>query len=135
MALTTDLTRIKNRETVCFTGEGDSRRWTNTTQNIAFLTMTADIGEITAKNAEEFYCRICLISALYGDPSDTPYGVSIEDIEAHIGLCTNVVTITRAKFLAKVKRMAGFRMRDIADGIPAQRKATITRAAEQPATA
>jgi len=104
MALTIDLSRIANHETTCFTGEGDARKWTDTTHTIAFLTMGVDLGEITEANAEEFYIRACFICDLYGGNSRDGGVPSIADIRAHIGLRSNVFTLSRAKWLANIKK-------------------------------
>jgi hypothetical protein len=103
MSLNVDLTRIANRDTVCFVGEGDARKWSDLTNTIGFLTIAADIGDITEANAEEFYIRACLLCDLYGGNSRDGGVPSLADIRAHIGMRTNVITLTRAKWLAKVK--------------------------------
>jgi hypothetical protein len=103
MSLRIDLTAIANHENTCFVGEGDARDWTNLTRTIGFLTMSTDIGEITEANAEEFYIRASLICDLYGGNSRDGGVPSLADIRAHIGMRTNVLTLTRAKWLAKVK--------------------------------
>lgn len=106
MALHIDISRIANHETVCVVGDGESRKYSDTTGNLAFYTMTVDIGEITDANAEEFYIRCCLMCDLYGGNSRDGGVPSLADIRAHIGLRTNVLTLTRAKWLANVKRNA-----------------------------
>lgn len=106
MSLNVDASRVKNADTVCFRGEGDAREWNPRTTLIAFTTMTIDIGEITAENAEEFYCRCALLNGLYASASNIPpQEITIADIRAHIGLRTNVLTLTRAKWLAKVTKV------------------------------
>ena len=106
MSLNVDASRVQNADTVCFTREGDERKWRGLTTLIAFTTMAVDIGEITEANAEEFYCRACLINDLYASASALPpEEITIADIKAHIGLRTNVITLTRAKWLAKVSKV------------------------------
>lgn len=106
MSLNVDASRVKNADTVCFRGEGDSREWNPLTTLIAFTTMTIDIGEITAENAEEFYCRAALMNDLYASASNiAPTEITLADIKAHIGLRTNVLTLTRAKWIAKVSKV------------------------------
>jgi len=105
MSLNVDASRVKNADTVCFRGEGDAREWNPRTTLLAFTTMTIDIGEITGENAEEFYCRAALISDLYASASNiAPTEITLAEIKAHIGLRTNVLTLTRAKWLAKVTK-------------------------------
>ena len=53
MALHIDISRIANHETVCLVGDGESRKYSDTTGNLAFYTMTVDIGEITDAMAME----------------------------------------------------------------------------------
>lgn len=106
MSLNVDASRVQNADTVCFVGEGDARKWAPLTTLIAFTTMTIDIGEITAENAEEFYCRACLMNDLFASASIVPpTEITLADIKAHIGLRTNVLTLTRAKWLAKVTKV------------------------------
>ena len=105
MSLNVDASRVQNADTVCFVGEGDARKWNPLTTTIAFFTMSADIGEITAENAEEFYCRCALLNDLYASASiERPVEITIDDIRAHIGLRTNVLTLTRAKWMTKVTK-------------------------------
>jgi hypothetical protein len=106
MALNIDISRIANHETVCFVGDGEAREWSATTRSIGFLTMSTDIGEITEANAEEFYIRASLLCDLYGGNSRDGGVPSLADIRAHIGLRSNVLTLTRAKWLANVKKNA-----------------------------
>lgn len=105
MSLNVDASRVKNADTVCFVGEGDNRQWAPLTTTIAFFTMSADIGEITAENAEEFYCRCALLNDIYASASiERPVEITIDDIRAHIGLRTNVLTLSRTKWMAKVTK-------------------------------
>jgi hypothetical protein len=137
MSLNVDASRVKNAETVCFRGEGDKREWNPLTTLIAFTTMSVDIGEITAENAEEFYCRAALINDIYASASSlAPTDITIADIKAHIGLRTNVATLTRAKWLAKVSKVViPNRLRAYKYRLDRAEQANITSAAEQPATA
>lgn len=107
MSLNVNIGKIANHDSVCFIGEGENRKWRPLTTTIAFLTMTVDIGEITEQNAEEFYCRACLLNDLYASASiEPPAEISIADIRAHIGMQTNVITLTRAKWIAKIAKNA-----------------------------
>lgn len=106
MSLNVDASRVTDSETVCYRGEGEAREWNPLTTLIAFTTMSVDIGEITAENAEEFYCRACLLNDIYASASiERPQEITLAEIKAHIGLRTNVITLTRAKWLAKVSKV------------------------------
>lgn len=111
MSLNVDISRIANHDTVCYEGEGENRAWKQATTDLGFYTMSIDIGEITADNAVEFYSRCCLLCDLYGGFS-LDRVPSIETIRAHIGLRTNVATISRAKWLAKVRKIIDARLND-----------------------
>jgi succinate dehydrogenase/fumarate reductase-like Fe-S protein len=60
--------------------------------------MLVDMGTITRKNVHEFWARYCAMNM-----GDKPY-LSCEDIYNHIGLTTNVTTITRAAFMKRVAK-------------------------------
>lgn len=82
MALEYDLSKIANRETVCF-NSGDMRY---ETESIIFATMVVRFGEITEENAPEFYERYELLCVV---ERRKPFFTS-DDVKAHIGLKTNV---------------------------------------------
>jgi hypothetical protein len=84
MSLNYDLTRVQNRDK-------DTDKGWNITQSIIFATMSVGIGEITEENVHEFWMRYSIFAA-------NPY-FTVEDVRNHIGLKTNVSTITRHKFL------------------------------------
>ena len=112
MSLTVNIARIANHDTVCYEGEGEARQWKAITSFIAFTSIAVDLGEITDANADEFYCRAALIHALYGN-ARTASDLTIDDIRTHIGMTTNVVSLSRAKWLSKVsKHVVPNRLRD-----------------------
>lgn len=79
------------------------------TDTLIFATMIVGMGEITEKNAAEFWDRLDLIQHLNGPLMDgtdsegksTPVAVTFEDVQNHIGLRTNVALETWAKFLKR----------------------------------
>ena len=88
----------------------DKDEWHPVTHYLMFSTMTIGMGEITKQNAPEFFRRIAVIQKLYGpaltyrDPLDgksVEIFITFEDIKNHIGLKTNVGTISRTDFNKK----------------------------------
>jgi hypothetical protein len=115
MSLNIDISRIADHDSVCFMPTDDgTRQWKPITTRIGFTTMVVDIGDITEENAEEFYCRASLISDIYSSASmDPEIPLTLDEIRAHIGMRTNVVTLTRKQWLAKVtKTVIPNRMRE-----------------------
>lgn len=106
MALTWNLEKVKDRETVCF-GEDDRMR--PVTETLIWLTMFFGINQITPKTVDEFNFR-CRATELIGETylirtdgeARLHFNPSREDIEAHIGLHTNASNYTRAHFMGKV---------------------------------
>ena len=73
------------------------------TECIIFATIPTDIGEITEGNYKEFYMRWRLFNVAVQD-LDKPLGVlpvDLNDIRQHIGLKTNVWTLTRRQWLTQ----------------------------------
>lgn len=101
MALNWNLSKIANKDTVCFSDHGDGEsRLSGLTHNLIWATIAVDLGEITAKNVDEWRFRLNCIALVYGDPSWAE--ITREDIAAHIGLSTNVSSRTRKQFVAKM---------------------------------
>ena len=98
MGLNWDCTKIKNFDDWGWVkGRDGEEDLSPTTDRLIWLTMAVDMGEITAKNADEFYIRTCLLDAhlqpgIGGE-------ITREDVHRHIGLKTNVLTETRKVFL------------------------------------
>lgn len=91
MSLNYDLTAIKDRsKNYPSTGGAENP----TTVRLIFATMAVDMGAITEKNAAEFYARLRMVS-MAENRTTTP----MEAIVGHIGLKTNVVTLSRASWL------------------------------------
>lgn len=107
MALTWDLTKIKDHDTICFieteTGEVDEDgkplvRLNPVTEALIWTTMGVGIGRITEDNAGEFYARAYIMERANGamlTKQGEPAYLTIEDVQAHIGLSCNVSYETR----------------------------------------
>lgn len=106
MALTWDLGKIKNYEELCFsTDEDGNEKMTPQTEAMIWLTMSVGIGNITEKNAPQFYSRVRAYETLFGsflisfDENGKKYHpITPEDVVKHIGLRTNVTLESDASF-------------------------------------
>lgn len=103
MSLNWDISKIANRERICFVGEGDDRRLSNITNALIWMTLAVDIGDINDKTIDEFFVRMSIVERLNGPAfavDGKPYLITYEDLRQHIGLHTNVGRgSTRAKWL------------------------------------
>jgi hypothetical protein len=84
--------------------------WHPVTHYLMFTTMAVGMGEITKQNAPEFFRRVAMIQKIYGpaltyldplDDSKNEIFITFEDIENHIGLKTNVSTLSKTEFNKK----------------------------------
>jgi hypothetical protein len=99
MSLDFNLSGIKNYEQVCYVrNERGGLEFAPATESIIWATMLVDMGTITRKNVHEFWGRYVAMSM-----DSAPY-FSRADVYNHIGLTTNVHTVTRAAFLKKVSK-------------------------------
>lgn len=82
------------------------RIWHPLTESLVWRTMLVHMGEITEENAAEFYARSKMASRIteqkpmYMDGK--PYDFTLEDVKSHIGLTTNVMTLSRNEWIVKV---------------------------------
>tara|TARA_R100000963_G_C4617723_1_gene86156 strand:+ start:200 stop:619 length:420 start_codon:yes stop_codon:yes gene_type:complete len=100
MALIPELGKIKNHEELCFfTDEVGNELVNPVTDTLIWCTLFVGMGEITKKNAPQFYARVRFMEVMQEGPflhdrgSDTlriPRPITLADVEAHIGLNTNV---------------------------------------------
>lgn len=101
MSLNWDLSKIKDRETLCWRevtleGEGQQKpgKWLNPdTDMLIWGSMAIGIGELTEENAREWYLRLKLlerVGSAIGHKDGKPYTPPLETIKAHVGLRTNV---------------------------------------------
>ena len=106
MALTWDLGKIKNYEELCFsTDEDGNEKMTPQTEAMIWLTMAIGMGNITEKNAAQFYARVHFYETMFGsflvsfdDNGKKYHPITPEDIVNHIGLHTNVSLESDASF-------------------------------------
>jgi hypothetical protein len=118
MALHWELGHIANYKEVCFTEATTAQPeygiavgdvlLTPATRNLIELTMVVGIGRITEKNAGEFYARARLSDRLYAVRPEQC--VTVEQVQQHIGLRTNVSDEARATWF---KRIRNFMDRDV----------------------
>lgn len=102
------LDKIEDHKNVCYIGSEDDPDGVHIqplTRSLIFLTLNVGIGEITERNADEFYARLHIIERIQG--ASTRLGgeevyTTPQEVRAHIGLRTNVPTETRARW---AKRM------------------------------
>jgi hypothetical protein len=87
------------------TDDDGGRIWTLATEYLIFATISVGIGDLSAKNAPEFYARLQIIQDM--DQVIPARRVNAADITQHIGLKTNVTGETRAHWL---KRVVGSQM-------------------------
>lgn len=108
MSLDFDLSGIKDYETKChykFNNNGtEVSRINPVTEALIFATMFCGIGRIEEANAEKFHERLnawekCVGSVIFrGDGyKGHPY-ITLEEVQYHIGLRTNVSTLSDAQF-------------------------------------
>lgn len=122
MSLNYDLQKIDNFRDLCYerkpldelTGGGDwweedgeGVRQNPVTKSLIFATMEVGLGSITKQNAVEFYARLSLVEKVRGAyvrripedggrPVEEP--ITLEQVQAHIGLSTNVARETPARW-------------------------------------
>ena len=109
MALTYNLTNIKNFDTVCyFTNENGENELRPLTHALIFGSMLVEMPEITEENCVEFFGRITIMARLYDaflQEQDTETGFirpkpyTLEMIRSHIGLKTNASNYSRKEWL------------------------------------
>lgn len=104
MSLNWNITKVANKDTVCFNDNGDGDcRLSGLTERLIWATLVVDLGKITAKNIDEWLFRLDVAARVYEDRDG--YGaIDREDLTKHIGLETNVIDTTRAGFLRKMTK-------------------------------
>ncbi|HIL26424.1 MAG TPA: hypothetical protein EYG21_03385 [Nitrospinaceae bacterium] len=110
MSLNWNLKDIVDFEKVCWQ---EDQSINPITEGLVFRTMTVSLGEITQKNANEFWERSFMASIGIGQKPISVFteenGLSrrdytLEEITKHIGLKTNVSNKSRASFMKDVRR-------------------------------
>lgn len=130
MALTWDLSKIEDMETVCFRVDDDGdRALTVETHCLIWATMGVGLGRITHANAEEFAARLEILQDLNGammGNAEGPVRLTREDVLRNVGLRCNVTDETRAAWLTRITK-SKFQKADHAKAT-AQRDARIAKA-------
>lgn len=107
MPLRLNVEKVKDVETVCFTGEGENRRLHPITESLRDLGRNAGYSRITEANAAEVYRRVAILDELFGAPAchgdGSPWSVTEEDVRRHIGLTVNWSEKTKTQFNREVK--------------------------------
>jgi len=106
MALHWNLTDIKNLKDVCWVNEGDERSLNPITEAIIWSTIVVQIGKITEKNVDEWVWRLYYTSKLGRGKlipdTDRYRNPTRDELMLHIGLSTNVSTISRREFCSRI---------------------------------
>ena len=89
-------------------------RMSVTTHTLIFATMSVCMGEITAKNAAEFFRRLSEVEreGAFRKSADGDVPYTLDEVQAHIGLSTNVSTLNKREWNARQKRLAAQRERE-----------------------
>lgn len=95
MSLDYNLKEIAEYKVRCFVG-GEMNP---VTVRLIHLTMTVDLTAIEEKNLAEWMFRLEMIRRLGGHQQEP--AATLEELRAHIGLRTNVATVTRAAWLKR----------------------------------
>jgi hypothetical protein len=116
MSLNWNVEKIKDYKNVCWIdgedeGEaGDDRRMNPVTETLIFGTMGVGLGNITARNVDEFAARFRILERIHGAFLYKPDGkggtkdwlVSDEDFIMHIGLACNVSDESRSAWARRI---------------------------------
>ena len=87
------------------------KQWHPVTDRLIWESLAVDLGSITEENIDEWLYRM-EINRAFSDYADLEFGdgtkiwITREDLENHIGMTTNVTTLTRLKW---IKRFANLR--------------------------
>ena len=95
-----------------------------TTYMLIFASMQVGLREITAKNAATYFDRLSRLEGLYGafrKSADGPVYFTREEVDAHIGLSTNVADVPTRTFNANLRKWA--KRRAVEQAYAARRRA------------
>ena len=113
MSLNWSIENVENFKEVCWVPDPDDEEMVHlnpVTHNLIWTTISIGMGEITEKNAEEFYLRTSMWQRL-SDLWTAEERLTYEDVLRHIGLHTNVSYETKTKWL---NRMYDYEKREVA---------------------
>lgn len=103
MSLNWNFSRIDNHESVCFEADGTMR---TQTYMLVMATMALDIGDITTKNADEFWRRLNLWQHSiehFMSTKEGPVYFTKGDVYQHVGLRTNVSNVSATQWNRRFK--------------------------------
>ena len=104
MSLNWNLNKIANTETTCWNTDSSGEEvMRGITHTLIFATMAVDLGEITAKNVDEWLVRVQVMARVSNDHGWL--GITREKLVAHIGLNTNVSNKTRKQFMGRMAKV------------------------------
>lgn len=114
MSLDYSIGDIKGWKELCFRQTSKGPRMNPVTHILIWTTMTVDLGKIEGKNVDEWMFRLhfmrqfktfsdadCFVPDPEGGEEPVPHYLTREDVEAHAGLRTNVISRTRREFLSR----------------------------------
>ena len=132
MSLNFDLSRIKNKDELCWEDVADDytpgmmdsvvekeggglQRMKSATSSLIWVTMALGMGAITKKNIDEFAARLHIWEGIIGglrykvgnNPNESKHiKFKYEELVDHIGLSTNVGKDSWTVFMKKIRRKA-----------------------------
>ena len=102
MSLNWNISEIKDSDALCWREVNGETQLAPTTECMIWATMIVDIGEITEKNAMRFAERLYQWETIVGTISSDGERLTFADVKAHIGLRTNVITTSDAKWRKRI---------------------------------
>ena len=115
MALTWDLTEIKDSNQVCWipSDEEGKVELGVVTHTLIWATMLVGMNRITEKNSKEFHKRLIEFEVIHGtgmlvdnsDPEKKERQPTLEEIQIHVGLKTNATIMEGRKWGNNIKRL------------------------------
>lgn len=107
MSLNFNLEKIANFEKVCLNEDGEIGARTRT---LLLSTMSIGIPDITKKNVDEVFLRLCMLERVYGvavhrtddEGNRVDIPITREVVEKHIGLSTNADTLSETAFNKRI---------------------------------
>ena len=96
-----------------------NEKWHTITDMLIWMTMAVDLGEITEDNLDEWEFRYGLLQGVNGPDfgiKGVDFYLTREDLENHIGLSTNVGTISRTRWLTEKIAKKDLKLKTNPDG-------------------
>lgn len=124
MSLNWDVSKIANKDSVCWVEVDGEKRLSGTTETLILISPAVGLGNLTEDNWRKWYERVRALEAISGpfrtvrrNPNEIEsIYFSIDEIRQHIGLTTNVADEFDAQFYKRLRLMnqdrAGLEIRD-----------------------